>query len=501
MMTRQKLMGLIFAATFILPGAGSSLAQSAEGPCHVYRDTWITDVAEREQAEEIVGKAGVLVLHGKIMGTEGDPVPYKPSTQFLAKNDKETDKDKKLTTTEVDILKQMRGDEYQNLLGFQKRISELSTSPAEAKLLVEHVEKLFRPDEVHANGAIYGNGALVSNTEFTDADLLQILPALEIIDRTSPIVMLELRYTKVTGVGFAQIDGRLPHLRIVDLASTPLSDSGLHSLSTFCAGRANLTHLCLDATTLHFTYLQELLATFSSADKILGLSMEKVNVLDEHGKKIKADIWAGKLAALKLQLRFVHLDLANTDLTDDGLIEILKLFRRDSSLTSLQLANNSDITGGGLGNIEAKFVNCELVFLDLSGTKSKDEDLVALLKKVNGQLATLKISGTYAFGSHAQELIGVIKDFKKLDTLDISTTGLLDDYLLDLGERNQSVTNLNVSGTKVTNKGLLEDNWFSPRPVIFPNLTKIATTDTKITSGGLNSWNAIRRPALPLTKN
>jgi hypothetical protein len=493
---RQALVRLICAAILTLP----SVATVQAAPPKEKFDQWITDIAAWEQAEATFGKAGALVLRAKITGTDGDALPYKISSEFI--------KDANLPDPVKKDLTKGSGEKFRSLLGFQKRLSDLLVSNSEARSsVVSEFERLSRSEV--PTGLIVGNVLIVSNTEFTDSTLLEIMPALEIIDKSMPIVMLELRYTKVTGVAFAQIDScKLPNLRVVDLASTPLSERGLGSLKKYCKGKEKLTNLCLDSTTMSLEGLQNLLADFSTMKKPLGLSVVNVTVTDKQNKKLAADVWAGQLNS-NFKVRFSHLDLSSTGLTNDGLSKLADLAAPESRLISLQLANNSDITGDGVQRM-SNLIDDHLILLNLSGTKATDDALTSLLLKVSEtpktlvgppekpSIKTLNISGTYAFGKKPNDLVNAIRNLSNLQSLDVSSTGLTDGDLRALWRTNgcDSLISLTVSGTKVTNKGLFEktqDGYVAG----FKRLTsdKFVYSDTRITTAGLNRRTAILGPS------
>lgn len=498
---RKELLRLICAAILILSGVAGVQAAPPKELTEKFKDEWIKDVAEWERAEAILAKAGALVIRAKITGTDGDALPYKISREFIDKAD--------LPPPVKTSLKEGRGEHFRSLLGFQKRLRDLHVSDSEAlRRVVSEFETLSR-EEVPP-GLIVGNVVIVSNTEFTDSTLLEILPALEIIDKSTPIVMLELRYTKVTGVGFAQIDPeKLPNLRVLDLASTPISKRGLDSLTRYCGdkNKQSLTNLCFDSTPLSLEGVQKLLADFSANEKPLGLSAVNVAVTDNEGKKLSADEWVERVSQLnpKIQLRFSHLDLSSTGLTNDGLRKIADLAAPESRLISLELAKNSDITDVGLQRM-SHLIDDRLILLNLSETKVTDDLLTSLLLKATEapkgrpkppSITILNISGTYAFGKTPRDLVAAIRNLRNLQSLDVSSTGLTDGDLLALWDRNgcNSLTNLNVSGTTVTDSVLFKE---TPTgfEVGFKKLSssKLVHSGTKITAAGLNRRTVLLGP-------
>ncbi len=395
-----------------------------------------------------------------------------------------------------------------------------STETNEFKAVV--TAKGIKPDEVTKKMAIFLNSNL-SDEDF--AGQVSQLAKIKFLAR------IDLSYTKVTGAGLGLLKSAslFPILTQLDLSSTPLNEMGLKELATL----SNIHDLHLNGTSLPISGLRYFSENFSDKDGkglVLYLANTAVTKPSGTGTVIQMDAgeWLPKLGTPQIMNIMTGIDLSGAGVKDDALInflenvvkkdsfnklilsgnkitnESLKSVKQFTNVEVLNLANNAEITDEGLKSL-ASVKYEQLKELSLSGTgQSKrlnakepyvtDTGMAAIVSKAPN-LTKLNITGTLTLVTpDGRKAIQVLKKLKRLE---IAGTGIDDKGLKEVWGASQTDTkNLNlqalefldISQTKVTNKGLIGDK----DRVGFPKLKTIQTTDTKITPGGVSRYNALR---------
>ncbi|MGH7169969.1 MAG: hypothetical protein ACRELG_06815 [Gemmataceae bacterium] len=367
------------------------------------------------------------------------------------------------------------------------------------------------------------------NSNLTDADLLCLSAALQAINPTK----LDLRYTKVTGTGVWR-HMHLPNLVDLDMSSTLVDGNGLVDLIRF----PNLKYLRLSYNRLLFDRLDEYLAVASAVPSAspIRLHLGHVHMLqtvffpDAPAPVVidmPTDQWLDRLAAhadllkgldlsstgvpkkgfaeaLRKLTRLVELNLSgNKDLDDDDLA-VLGECDRGRLITHLDLSGTC-LTSNGLRHLQ-DYTNLRV--LSLAKTRITDDGLPRVINvSKNRNLAKLDLSDTHTCVT--PDLLFCIGNLRNLTTLKIAATGINNDGLKviwnsQLIEANAldpasgsaemrhtgSLVSLDISRTRVTDKGLVNDR---PTPTArFQLLREITYADTKITTGGLQYYQALR---------
>jgi hypothetical protein len=235
------------------------------------------------------------------------------------------------------------------------------------------------------------------------------------------------------------------------------------------------------------------------------------------------------LVQKKRLAKLTELSLAGNDnVTDDGLA-FLGDGQRFDSITSLNLSDTA-VTNKTLVDYLTKYAKLET--LRLSNTRITDKGLSSLLER-NRDLATLDLASTPTVVT--EEVQSAIGSLLRLKTLNLSGTGVDDGGLKVIwGKQRDSLEtqlqgtfqteeqqaearsrllqnyqglpqfmsmakleSLDISRTAVTDRGLVDGD--GSAGVRFTFLT-LYTGDTRITSGGLSRYNALRRAFGPVTK-
>ena len=300
---------------------------------------------------------------------------------------------------------------------------------------------------------------------------------------------LDLSTTPLTGRGLAQV-ALLRQLKWINLSNTRLpSDSVDYFHSQIPPSLTNLQFSgakVLDAAAqpLAAHALLHLIGKFAGLEHLnLASTLAQPGSVDETNG-------VSDLQPLSNLDKLTELDLSNNSLKDPAIKEVGKLA---ATLTALSLAGNSDLTDIGLvaiaplkPGVPAAGYNM-LTKLNLSGTKLTDAKF-AIIANRNTQLTELNLSGTLLFGYKPS--LDPLRNLSGLTKLDISGTGLNDALFRKLweGDPFPKLASLDVSGTLVTDKGLINE---SVPSVGFPSLKPIYCADTKITTGGVNRRNAV----------
>jgi Leucine-rich repeat (LRR) protein len=363
--------------------------------------------------------------------------------------------------------------------------------------------KILIPDEKDKDKEVV-DGKTVSflNSTIRDADFGTIKEALE---KIPDLKKLDLRSTRVTGEGLG-VFGDLARLTELDLSGTLVTDATISSLCHWIrleklslnytlvtpAGMARLA--CLPKlTTLELAGIRIPCSGLVGLERLktlnaLTLAAARVpksglvNLCD-FGTLTFLDVSGINLAtAEKVQilmgLRNLHqLNVANTGIRDD---DLAKLGIWDN-LTELIFSDNKEITDVGLKHLEGLV---KLKRLGLSGIGQKDQthgvtttQLGSLLAKMN-RLERLDVSNTTTtFDLDPTKL-------PKLEWLNLSKTGISNKELIKTVAQLTALTQLQLFGTVVTDKGLES----------LCNLAglKEIGVDGKATDAGVKRLNALR---------
>ncbi len=295
----------------------------------------------------------------------------------------------------------------------------------------------------------------------TDAGLTHIKPLTNLRE-------LNLNWAPVTGSGLKQL-GDLPHLEVLYLRGHALTDAnaihlrGLKSLQTLLLSEQPLS----DAGLVHIRDLNQLqvlainstkltdatIAQLRSLKNLRELDLSWTHVTDAGLKQLEDEL--PQLESLYLRGRhlsdagLVHLRgfkrlktlyLSGQPVTNAGLAEVVSL----KQLESLGLSS-TQVTDAGLGSL-APLKN--LHFLNLDQTSVTDAGLAHLQKLP--QLQTLTLVATHVSDKGLAALQGV----KRLHVLVLKGATQIGDAAIPAIARLRGLTEINLSGTRVTTAGV-----------------------------------------------
>ncbi|ORZ28519.1 hypothetical protein BCR41DRAFT_391985 [Lobosporangium transversale] len=158
--------------------------------------------------------------------------------------------------------------------------------------------------------------------------------------------------------------------------------------------------------------------------------------------------------ALKANTTLAILDLSDNSVGDKGALALSEALKISSSLTSLRLGSNSIGDEGALALSEALKVNSSLMTLDLSYNSIRDGGALALSEalKVNTSLMTMNLSGNSIGNEGALALSETLKANATMTTLNLYNNPIGKDGVLALSEAlkvNTTLTTLNLGRNAV----------------------------------------------------
>jgi Leucine-rich repeat (LRR) protein len=315
--------------------------------------------------------------------------------------------------------------------------------------------------------------------------------------------------TKITTLSAEQLNElrQCKDLTDLDLSNTSLDDKGLGrftSLRTVRTLRLNNVELQETGGLMWVVY----------ACSRRSLDLRLANVSVKNGDNVvSADDWLPYFE----NLSFDGIDLSGLELTSKGIASLdkfeatrmtlvklagnklvdndLRYLKNFKKLKVLDLGDNKELTDGGLRKLNFG----GLTELSLNGigrpTNSMvgavtDVEIKRILENNKTTLVKLNLAGTSTLTTKT-ESVAVINAMQNLEALNISETGIDNDGLIAIWEGKNAVPNLlflDISSTAVTDKGLIHS-----ASAGFPRLKviRIASTDTKVTAGGVSRRNAL----------
>lgn len=279
--------------------------------------------------------------------------------------------------------------------------------------------------------ASMGKTVTFVNSSLTDDDLLCLRYVLRDINPAK----LDLRFTRVTGASlWHNLD--LPKLIDLDLSSTLVNGAGLHELTSF----PDLKYLRLNCDRLVLEEMVLFLMAESATSQVqakhnklrLYLSHASMTSLltpifgaSGQTQELLADDWLKGLVEpfVNHPIAFLEgLDISEVGLTYDG----LRYLDRFPNLVELSLAGNK------------KIINDKLE------TEGKSDETIAFLAQGCRQKIThLDLSRICI----TDKAMAYIKEYKKLEVLEIANTRVTDIGLLDVVPHNPQLKKLDISNT------------------------------------------------------
>ncbi len=256
---------------------------------------------------------------------------------------------------------------------------------------------------------------------------------------------------------------KLPHLRVLGLGRTIISDKGLETIAQL----KSIEDLWLGKTLV----TDQGMSLLEGLPRLQTLGLEQTEVSDAGlqalGKCKRLDeLWLNQSQVgdegLKylINLRLDALGLSGTHVSDRGCAQIARI----KSLQTLQLANTA-VTNQSL---TALSVLPKLTHLDLSGTEVNDQGLKALSRMNNLDelmLANTKVTGrelpwsspidtlSLARTQVNDKVLALVVRLKTLERLSLANTKITDSGLTYLS-RLEELQELDLSGTPITNRGM-----------------------------------------------
>ena len=261
----------------------------------------------------------------------------------------------------------------------------------------------------------------------------------ETLARCRNVVGLYLSGTRVGDAGVSHLGG-LEKLENLDLTSTNVGNSGMRALGT----DLGLVKLSLGDTRVSDEGVKQL-------ERLVQLTQ-----LDLSGTRI-TDAGIGSLKAMS---KLLSLNISRTFAGGDATVAVLRNF---PSLDALE-ASGTKLDDRGLRTISGLQGLCTL---DVSNTAIGDTGVKLLAG--HESLQSLNLTGTHVGNSGVEALV----ECPNLTYLRLGNTQITDDAMIAL--RKHWLRSLDVSGTKITSRGILA--WID-RPE--PGVSVIDITDTKI---------------------
>ncbi|OAQ23034.1 hypothetical protein K457DRAFT_1911315 [Linnemannia elongata AG-77] len=161
---------------------------------------------------------------------------------------------------------------------------------------------------------------------------------------------------------------------------------------------------------------------------------------------------------LKTNSTLTTLDLFNNSIGDSGAVVLSKALKTNSTLTTLDLSGNSIGDKGAVALSEALKTNSTMTTLDLSGNSIGDKGAVALFEalKTNSTLITLDLWSNSIGDNGAVALFEALKTNSTMTTLDLSGNSIRENGVLALSEAlktNSALTTLDLSGNSIGDNG------------------------------------------------
>ena len=180
--------------------------------------------------------------------------------------------------------------------------------------------------------------------------------------------------------------------------------------------------------------------------------------------KLEPPIWRYKVVslskALSVNSSLTHLDLSENSIGDSGATSLTQALAVNSSLTNLNVSGNSIGDSGAVSLSQALAVNSSLTSLDLSlniighcGGASLSQALA-----VNSSLTNLNVSGNFIGDSGAASLSQALTVNSSLTSLDLRANSIGNSGAASLSQAlavNSSLTNLDLSLNSIRDSGAL----------------------------------------------
>jgi len=307
--------------------------------------------------------------------------------------------------------------------------------------------------------AKYAKFVRFTNSNLTDQDLIRLTWALDQISDPKddlPLAKLDLRFTKVTGVGLWQ-RMHLPELVDLDLSSTLVDGRELCELTRF----EKLKYLRLNHDRLMIDGLGEYFYCWRSSLRTgLHLYLSHVSIIESdivvlpNGcvaskmPELAADEWLGKLIRSgQTDCDFLEgLDISNNGVTKTDVLKAL------TKVTELSLAGNKKVSDDQLAFLSERHWAERTTSLDLTGTGLTDMGLNSL--KTYRKLESLSLSNTNVTDS--PNLVALVNNnSRSLKNMDISNTRTMVRVEMQKAiGRLLNLTTLSISGTGIDDAGM-----------------------------------------------
>ncbi len=281
-------------------------------------------------------------------------------------------------------------------------------------------------------------GLMLDNTPISDAGLMHV-------SGLSRLEWLDLSNTQISDAGLKHLK-RLTGLKGIRLGGSQVTDAGLEHI----AGFGSLERLELSDTRISDAGLKQIAELNSmkwlelNNTQVTGAGLEHISgltnleVLKLNNTKV-SDAGLEHIAGL---VNLVQLDLSNTQIGDAGLEHIAGF----SSLKRLNLSH-TQLTGAGLKHLRAL---TNLSSLNLNDTRIGDGGLEHLQELTS--LTFIDLSTTQISDAGLEQL----KSFASLESLNLRNTQVSDAGLLHLKALTSPRFDIDLRGTRTTDKGRRE---------------------------------------------
>ena len=209
--------------------------------------------------------------------------------------------------------------------------------------------------------------------------------------------------------------------------------------------------------------------------------------------KLQSPIWGHQVVslskALSVNSSLTHLDLSDNSIGDSEAASLSQALAVNSSLTNLDLSANGIGDSGAASLSQALAINSSLTNLDLSGTSIGDSGAASLSQAlaVNSSLTNLDLSYNNIHGSGAASLSQALSVNSSLTNLDLSDNNIRGSGAASLSQAfavNSSLTNLDLSRNLIGTAGAAS---LSQALAVNSSITKLDLTGNSIGDSGAAS--------------